>query len=376
MLYHKYAPRNFDDLTYNGELTTILKNYAQFPNEQNHIIINGILHSGKRTRVYCYLHEIFGDDVYDLRKMEMKIEGTSFYYYYSSHHFEIPLNQEMNDKTWIHHFLKEVIETQNIVDQHNKYIVITNAEKLSVVSQQMLRRIMETTTAKFIFITERGNQLIEPIRSRCIFLRNPAPSSNDIYHLLNDIITKEELIIPKGLSRQKILENIIQMSGKYRWNIPDIYLSIQLLEMKFFEGIYKNCGLEWLGLMQLIHRKVEEIVETENFASVAELREMCYDYWIHQISFQHIVQYLGTQYLYKMNGQVIEDQKRIKLVEILNNFYTNDGSNIDNILFDDFIWNFLIWLYDLRKNQLNNQTNIPNINNENREMVYKKHIKK
>jgi replication factor C subunit 3/5 len=351
MFVYDYTPRRLDDLSYNQDLSALLKNYAQFADEQSHMIFNGILHSGKRTRAYCYLREVFGEDVYDLRKNEVKIEGVSFYYYASLYHFEIPLNQEINDKSWIYHFLKEIIETQNVLEQHNKYIVITNAEKLNLVSQQMLRRMMEVSLAKFIFITENGNQLIEPIRSRCIFLRVPAPSKQDIFNILDHIIQTVDLKIPKGLSKQKIIENIITMSGKYRWCIPDLFLSIQLLEMKFIEGEYKNCGLEWLGLMQLLHKKVEDLVANENFEAMIELREMCYDYWIHQISFQQMAQYLGTQYLYRMNtaNAEIEDNKKIELVEILNNYFSYTRINRENIAFEDFLWNFVQWLHSVRK---------------------------
>lgn len=351
MFLYEQTPRCLDDLTYNRDLTQLLKNYAQFPDEQNHMIFNGILHSGKRTRVYCYLREVFGDDVYELRKNELKIDGTSFYYYNSAHHFEIPLNQELHDKSWIYHFLKEIIDTRNVLEQHNKYIVITNAERLNMVSQQMLRRMMETSSAKLIFITESANQLIEPIRSRCIFLRVPAPSKVDIYHILDRLVETRQLVIPAGFSRRKILDNIIQTSGKYRWCIPDLFLSIQLLEMKFFEGVYKNCTLEWFGLMQLLHKKVEDVVANENFDGVVELREMCYDYWIHQIPFQVIVQYLGTQYLYKMNtaNADVEDVRKMELVEILCKFFSQDRANKENMLFDEFLWNFLEWLCKLRK---------------------------
>jgi hypothetical protein len=121
--------------------------------------------------------------------------------------------------------------------------------------------------------------------------------------------------------------------------------------MKFIEGEYKNCGLEWLGLMQLLHKKVEDLVANENFEAMIELREMCYDYWIHQISFQQMAQYLGTQYLYRMNtaNAEIEDNKKIELVEILNNYFSYTRINRENIAFEDFLWNFVQWLHSVRK---------------------------
>jgi replication factor C subunit 3/5 len=349
MFLYKYHPRTFDNLTYNLELKDILHNYSQYADEQCHILLNGILHSGKRTMAYCYLQKIFGDDVYQLRKEEIKIDQVSFYYYWSIYHFEISLNQEIADRLWIQQFLKEVIETKSVLEQ-NKYILITNAEKMTMQSQQMLRRMMETTTCKFIFTTENITKIITPIRSRCLCMRVPNPRIGDIYNILDRIITEEELVIPKELSKKKIIENIIQSSGKYRMGMPDVLLSIQILEMKFFQGVYqKTVVIEWIQLLQLLRKKIDEMIQEERMELMEEIREMTYDFWIHQISFDIIVRYLGGHYLSIVSIDGEYDEWKIQLVEIMNTYFIKITQIKDQYAFDNFLWEYCIWLLNFHK---------------------------
>jgi DNA polymerase III delta prime subunit len=356
MLSYKYHPKTFNELSYNPELTNILQNYSQYSNEQNHILFSGILHSGKRTRAYCYLYEIFGERIYHLKKEEIRIEQTNFYYYSSIYHFEISLNQELVDKTWIQQFLKTIIDTRSIFD-NDKYVLITNAEKLNIHCQQILRRIMETTTCKFIFTTDSSNKMIKPILSRCICLRVANPSIQDIYSILYSILERENLLEQEesSLSIETILMDIIEKSGKYRMNRPDLMMSIFFLELYFWEGKYKERNIELLNILDAVRIKLESIVQNSSFQEIEKLRELSYEYWIHQIPFHTIIQYIIGYYIkidksgeneFRMNS-TIED--RIQLIEIGNTYYENVIGNREYYMYDQFIWNIINWLYEIKK---------------------------
>ncbi len=62
----KYRPLSFDDLSFNAELGDRLKNMAEagdFP----HLLFHGPTGAGKKTRIMCFLREIYGPGVEKLK---------------------------------------------------------------------------------------------------------------------------------------------------------------------------------------------------------------------------------------------------------------------------------------------------------------------
>jgi replication factor C subunit 3/5 len=62
----KYRPLNLRELSYNEGLTEMLTRVAErqdFP----HMLLYGPSGAGKKTRVMCFLNELFGPNVYKLR---------------------------------------------------------------------------------------------------------------------------------------------------------------------------------------------------------------------------------------------------------------------------------------------------------------------
>ena len=76
-----------------------------------------------------------------------------------------------------------------------KVIVIHEADNLTKDAQAGLRRTMEKymSNCRIIMTCTCLSKIIMPIRSRCLSLRIPSPTNDDIKKLLKDIKVKENL---------------------------------------------------------------------------------------------------------------------------------------------------------------------------------------
>ena len=85
-----------------------------------------------------------------------------------------------------------------------KVIVLNEVDKMSRDAQAALRRTMEkyTSSCRFILVCNNACKVIEPVRSRCVALRVPAPAKGDIKKVLNAVCAKERVPLPEGLGER------------------------------------------------------------------------------------------------------------------------------------------------------------------------------
>eukprot|EP00116_Pleurobrachia_bachei_P010216 sb/3470478/ len=87
----------------------------------------------------------------------------------------------------------------------------TDADRLSKDAQHALRRTMEKHMSKcrVVLCTNSISKMIPAIRSRCLGIRVPAPSSEDMKIVLNATCRKEGLTLPDELA-----DRIVAISGR------------------------------------------------------------------------------------------------------------------------------------------------------------------
>ena len=98
----KYRPREFGDLSYNKELNSKLNKLAQKDNYP-HMCFYGPDGSGKKTRIMCFLNEVYGKGVYKFTKetWSTKVNSTTIELplLSSKYHIDItPSDADNNDK--------------------------------------------------------------------------------------------------------------------------------------------------------------------------------------------------------------------------------------------------------------------------------------
>lgn len=207
----KYRPTSLSKLDFHKEQATSLKRLVQsgdFP----HLLIYGPSGAGKKTRMVCILRELYGNGVEKLRIEHMefmtpskkKVEISTIA---SNYHIEMnPSDAGIYDRVVVMELLKQVAQTHCIDTSHREFkvVVLTEVDRLTKDAQHALRRTMEkyTATCRLILCCNSTSKVIPAIRSRCLGIRVPAPTINEICTVLQHVCRKESLSLPPELAKR------------------------------------------------------------------------------------------------------------------------------------------------------------------------------
>ena len=83
-------------------------------------------------------------------------------------------------------------------------VVITDVDRLSKDAQHALRRTMEKymATCRIILCANSTSKVIPAIQSRCLLVRVPAPTHDEIISVLQTIAKKENCLLPVDLAQR------------------------------------------------------------------------------------------------------------------------------------------------------------------------------
>ena len=109
-----------------------------------------------------------------------------------------PSDNEHHDRHIIQNVVKEIAGNSNIDSTSSKgfkVLVINEADKLTKEAQGGLRRTMEKymKNCRMILLCTQVHRLINPIRSRCLNIRVPAPDQVTIASILTEISKSESV---------------------------------------------------------------------------------------------------------------------------------------------------------------------------------------
>ncbi len=81
-------------------------------------------------------------------------------------------------------------------------VILTEADRLTRDAQAALRRTMEkhSTTCRLILVCNNPSKVIDPVRSRCLGIRVPAPTVRDMMGVMTAVAQKEGLTLPPQLA--------------------------------------------------------------------------------------------------------------------------------------------------------------------------------
>uniref|UniRef100_A0A914UTR6 Replication factor C subunit 3 n=1 Tax=Plectus sambesii TaxID=2011161 RepID=A0A914UTR6_9BILA len=177
-----------------------------------HLLVYGPPGAGKKTRVQCILRELYGAGAERL-KIEHKTFQTpsnkriELSTVASNYHIEInPGDVGIYDRIVVQEIVKSMAQTQQVYDSGSnrdfKVVVLTEVDRLTKEAQHALRRTMEkyTQTCRLILCCNSTSKVIGPLRSRCLAIRVPAPSDQEVVDVLNQVCRKEHVVLPPALA--------------------------------------------------------------------------------------------------------------------------------------------------------------------------------
>lgn len=244
--------------------------------------------SGKTTKIYALLANIFDKKVYDLKNLVHECDKKIMNYKGSIYHIEInPVDLITNEKLFIQTFLKTYIETRNIGLDMPKIIIIKNANQLSSQSQMALRRMIEKNhySAKFIFEVNELSHFAEPLISRCLLIRIPLPKVEDVRICLTKNFLKN------NISDQKIINENIDYIIK-----ESIFIDNNINLKRVF-GFFRYYITTKKKFKLLYYEKLDEVFEyicnkRISFINLKKIRDIIHELYINTVSMSEVINYI------------------------------------------------------------------------------------
>ena len=194
------------------------------------MIFHGPPGSGKYTRAILYLERLFGKGVRNVENstvtIEIKGKPKEVEVRSSTFHVEIIPSNTENDKEFIQGYVKSLTQNKTVSSllqtkslkggrqsffgkkseepkrktetskseskkDKIKYrvVMIFDADHLSSDAQDSLRRTMEkgNEVCRFILLCHNADCIIQPLRSRCVMIRVPSPSPDELKKIIKKI---------------------------------------------------------------------------------------------------------------------------------------------------------------------------------------------
>ncbi len=209
LIFDEYRPRKLDNIRYHKTISNILKNIN--PNNIPHMLIYGPPGSGKKSILYSFLG--YGKKVKISKKIKTSSKEIPFTMYWTNTYVEFDVKEMgMYGKFIIRDIIQQFAGTRQIVDnKKHKIVILHHVEMLTVESQYILNKIIETNmiNCKFILISNTLGNIITPLRSCCLPLRINALSNEQITEYLTELVNKSK----KNISDDQI-KKIVKISNR------------------------------------------------------------------------------------------------------------------------------------------------------------------
>lgn len=346
---HNVIYNNFSNLKKKENVKDIIQylnlnsyKYSNLP----HLTFYGQEGSDKNFIVNKLIEKIYGAKGSKLQEIEYIINGysnqkTKVMIKQSNYHIVIEPNNNGFDKYLVQDIIQEYAKTQmlNISKDMKlfKIVIINTIDNLSYYAQTSLRRTMEkyANTCKFIFICNQLSKMIEPLKSRCLLVRIPSPTKEQIFNTILHVSIEEKIVLSiKNV--KNIIDNCDNNINKAIW----------------FLELIKNNIFEFNNWKKLIDKIIENILmeKTKNLNQIIEnCREYIYTLFITNINLKlimrdimkkliskttniklkHQIIDLTSEYEYRMNkGTRFITHIEAYILKIINLFYTDKNKYI------------------------------------------------
>lgn len=302
----KYRPTSFDDLELHKPLNQQLKKLCESTNFP-HLLVYGPSGSGKKSRILCTLKELYGDVAEKLKsehrviKIPNKSTSVELVTISSNYHIELnPSDVGFQDRVVVQDIIKEIAQSRPIhtaVTKPFKVVVLNEVDRLSKEAQHALRRTMEKymSSCRLILCCNSTCKVIEPVRSRCLMIRVPAPTTQEIVDILHRICKKENVVLPNELANR-----IAEQSER---NLRKAILTLEATKTKQYP-FQPSQQLEKADWEIFVIQLAKEITEEQSAKRLMTIRSKLYELLSHCIPPEIIIKSLTLELMKKLDSEL------------------------------------------------------------------------
>lgn len=204
-LIDKYKPTTKEGIFFHKDLIELLSVMSK-DDAIPHIIFYGAEGSGKKTIIKLFLEMLFDKSVNKTRDVIYMVTGsgnktTKEKVKQSNYHIVIDPKNNNFDRYLIHDIVKEYAKRRTLgafkTEKIFKVVMINNLDNMSYYAQTSLRRTMERYNDKcrFVMWCKSLSKVIKPLQSRCICIRIPSPSDDELFQYIFNISIKERIFL-------------------------------------------------------------------------------------------------------------------------------------------------------------------------------------
>lgn len=172
----RYQPHSFKDMIGNTEVVKQLSNMVitkQIP----HLLLSGPSGVGKSLAIHCLANELYGDNPRLHKEVILSLSSCDDRGIYAI-------------RTRVRQFSQKKVSLPQGVP---KLVVLEEADNLHQSSQQALRKMLEDTGTRFVFICQNISNIIEALQSRCVLFHFHRIRDLDINRYLEQICADEKI---------------------------------------------------------------------------------------------------------------------------------------------------------------------------------------
>lgn len=151
-----------------------------------------------------------------------------------------------------------------------RVIVLSEVDELTKDAQHALRRTMEkyVATCRLILCVNSTSRVIPAIQSRCLGIRVPAPSHEDITKILNQISQKEGLQLPNELA--------LSIAKKSERNLRRAILMLEACKVQKYP-FTNNQEVPEIDWQKFLNETANQIVREQSPQQLEKVRDRLYE---------------------------------------------------------------------------------------------------
>ncbi|KAK4530810.1 hypothetical protein CCYA_CCYA05G1667 [Cyanidiococcus yangmingshanensis] len=298
----RYRPTSFDDCSVHAGLNERLQRLVRMPTRLPHLFFYGPAGGGKRTRIRLILRLLYGPAVehshveHRLVRVGDPVRAVEFTTVSSAYHIEMnPSDVGYSDRLLVQAVIKEIAASKPLTVNAErsdsskaskdavtdrppfKVLVLYEVDRLTREAQQALRRTMEkyAQTCRLILVAESATRVLEPLRSRCLGIRVPAPTEAEMRSVLRQV--RDSIGYLERPIADALLDQIVRAS---EGNLRAALLSLEASYWACKSGRKGSMVIEpdWRSLC---HEIVDQIRKEQTPSSLLQVRGKFYDLLTH-----------------------------------------------------------------------------------------------